>query len=106
MFITEPWMLCTDDMCRMDVYIWGKEKILCSNKMCEKKIYFCLVWGFSNHSSNQGGVNWLGFILIFLLIHFIEILNWIYVRCRCSELNHGCCAQMTCAGWMYIFGRG
>ena len=28
--------------------IGGGYKILCSNKTCEKKIHFCLVWGFSN----------------------------------------------------------
>ena len=38
----------------------------------------------------------LGFIVIFLLIQFIAILYWL--------LNYGCCAQMTCAGWVYIFG--
>ena len=38
----------------------------------------------------------LGFIVIFLLIQFIVILYRL--------LNHGCCAQMTCAGWVYIFG--
>ena len=32
-------------------------------------------------------------IMIPLLIHFIMIL-----------LNHGCCAQMTCAGWVYTAG--
>ena len=26
----------------------GRVKILCSNKTCEKKIHYCLVWGFSN----------------------------------------------------------
>ena len=24
--VTEPWILCTDDMCRMGVYIWGEGK--------------------------------------------------------------------------------
>ena len=38
----------------------------------------------------------LGFIVIFLLIQFIAILCWL--------LNHGCCAQMTCAGWVYTAG--
>ena len=39
MFITEPWMLCTDDMCRIAVYIWGRVQILCSNKTCEKNTF-------------------------------------------------------------------
>ena len=45
------------------------------------------------------GVNGFGFYCdFFLLIHFIVILYWL--------LNHGHCAQMTCAGWVYIFGGG
>ena len=39
-----------------------------------KKNTFLFSLGFSNHSLNQWGVNGLGFIVIFLLIHFIVIL--------------------------------
>ena len=37
--VTEPWILCTDDMCRMGVYIWGSIKILCCNKMYKKNTF-------------------------------------------------------------------
>ena len=41
-------MLCTDDMCRLGVYILGEGKKFYVLTKYVKKIHFCLVWGFSN----------------------------------------------------------
>ena len=69
MFITEPWMLCTYDMCRMDVYIWGKEKILCSNKMCEKNTFLFSLGIFQSLIKSRGG-KWVGFYCDFSIDSF------------------------------------
>ena len=55
-----PCMMCTGDMCRLGVYIWGEGKKFYVLTKRVKKIHYCLVWGFSNDLSNQGGVNGLG----------------------------------------------
>ena len=37
--VTEPWMLCIDDMYRMGVYIWGEGKKFYVLTKCVKKKY-------------------------------------------------------------------
>ena len=61
-------MMCTDVDVQERCIYWGEGKILCCNKMCEKKIHFCLVWGFSNHLSNEGG-KWCVDMYIIIVDH-------------------------------------
>ena len=90
--------LLVSNVLHCDCGIWGEgKKFYVLTKCVEKKIHFCLVWGFFNDCSNQGG--WV-FIVIPLLICFIMILYWLLNH------SHGCCAHMTCAGWVYILGGG
>ena len=53
---------------------WGEgKKFYVVTKRVKKKIHFCLVWGFSNHLSNEGGLMGWVFIVIPLLICFLKI---------------------------------
>ena len=50
MFITEPWMLCTDDLCKMDGYVWGEGKKFYVLTKCVKKNTFLFSLGiFQSH---------------------------------------------------------
>ena len=81
--------------------------MLCCNKTCEKKIHFCLVWDFPMTYQIKGG-KWVilysystvdsFYYEIVLVVTKPWLLYWL--------LNHKrvCCAQRTCAGWVYIFG--
>ena len=50
------------------IYLGEGKKIYVLTKHV-KKIHFCLFWGFSNHSSNQGG-KWVGFYCDFSVDSF------------------------------------
>ena len=71
MSITEPWMLCTDDLCKMDGYVWGEGKKFYVLTKCVKKNTFLFSLGIFQSLIKSMGVNGLGFIVIFLLIHFV-----------------------------------
>ena len=48
--------------CAGRVYLLGEDKkFYVVTKHVKKKIHFCLVWGFSNDLSNEGG-KWVGYL--------------------------------------------
>ena len=98
---------CWNYYCYYCIYLGGRVKNLMFYKMCEKKIHFCLVGDFPMTHQIKGS-KWVilysdstvdsFYYEIVLVVTKPWLLYWL--------LNHKrvCCAQRTCAGWVYIFG--